>query len=92
MVDDDTSDDIGPREHALYLLAELEAAFERGGMVWSAQDVARCQQRLARLVMHLAEMRGGANGALSVTDPTSEGIQHPGLSSVIDGSSPKIDR
>jgi len=89
---DDTSDDIGPHENVLYLLAELERAFERGGMAWSVQDVARLQKRLARLVIRLAEMGGDADRFLSVTDPANEGNQRRGLSSVIDGSSPKMDR
>jgi hypothetical protein len=86
MVDDDASDHIGPRENVLYLLAELERAFERGGVDSATQE------RLARLVVRVAETRGDTDESSSFTHPSSDGNQRGGLSSVTDGSSPKIDR
>jgi hypothetical protein len=62
MVDNDASGRIGPRENALYLLAELEGAFERGGIVWATRDVAHLQERLARLMVRLAEMHSKRHG------------------------------
>jgi len=92
MENDDASDCIGSRENALYLLAELERACERGGAAWATPDVDRFQKRLARITVRLAEMCRDAGESFSVAHPVCHGDQRGDVSSVMDGSSPKIDR
>jgi len=91
-MDNDTSEDIGPRENALYLLAELERVFERGGLALSAREVAGFRERLARLMVRLAEVDGDADRSFSVARLAGNDGQLGSLSSVTEGSSPKINR
>jgi hypothetical protein len=91
MEDNDASVYIGSRDNTLYLRAELERAFERGGIDWATRDVDRFRERLARLMVRLAPTRNDADEAFSVAPATSDDNQHDGLSSVTEGTSPKID-
>ena len=75
MEDDDAFECTGWRENALYLLAELERAFERGGAAWATPDVDRFQERLARIMVRLAEMRSDAGQSFSVAHSVCHGDQ-----------------
>jgi hypothetical protein len=60
---------ISPRENVLYLLAELERAFERDGTAWATHDAARVQERLTRIMVRLVEARSDVEESFPITHP-----------------------
>jgi hypothetical protein len=45
-----------PRHNFFYLLSELEAAVERGGIAWSEADVLNATMRLAGLLVQVGRI------------------------------------
>jgi hypothetical protein len=61
---DDIPEDpgIARRQSVLYLIGELEALLEVGGVTWTAEDRGRIPQRLANLVSVLRRQAGSQAG------------------------------
>ena len=50
------SDEFAPRENFLYLLSEMEAAVERGGIIWAEGQATRACQRLDLITAQIGKI------------------------------------